>query len=172
MLALHISTPETEEILGSTNTSLLWGFLPKHSVTFRKQSMTALYTQHFCFHFHSASIELSPGWSMLDPQCSAVPQWSLLQDLQGSSSNWKKEKPLFLYCSSFHLWVPLTVAGYAGKQKPGCQNTVRKEMQFSQAEAWQPKHRLRWSRMDLWVSFYVCAIFKCAVNFPPADNPP
>lgn len=59
MLALHINTPENKEILSSTNTSLQWGFLPKHPVKFRKQSITALYPQHFCFHFHSASIELS-----------------------------------------------------------------------------------------------------------------
>lgn len=45
---------------------------------------------------------------MLDPQCSAVPQRSLLQDLQGSSSNLKKEKNLCFcagvyFISDFHL---------------------------------------------------------------------
>lgn len=58
VLAVDISTPVTQrlkQILGSTNMSLQWGCIPKCSVTFRKQSVIALYTQHFCFHFHSAS---------------------------------------------------------------------------------------------------------------------
>ena len=41
-----------------------WQCKPKCSVTFRKRSIIVLYTQHFCFHFHCASIQLSPVWSM------------------------------------------------------------------------------------------------------------
>lgn len=167
MLALHMSTPETKEILGSPNTSLQWGFLPKHPVKFRKQSITALHTQHFCFHFHSASIELSPRWSMLDAQCSAVPQWSLLQDLQGSSSNWKQQN----LCSCTGVYFTTYSCGLCWETKTWMSKYSKK------GNAVFPSRSLAaQAPPEMIKGGFVCLIlrlchFQVCSTFPPADAP-
>lgn len=106
----------------------------------------------------------------LDPQHSALPHSYLLLDLQGTSFNWKQVKSLFLCWNLSHHWVSLTVAGFAGKQKPVCQNMGRKH-NLSNQNLDSPSTDRDDQGWDFCDGFFACVISKCAAIFPPVDNP-
>lgn len=135
---------------------------------FRKWSIITLHTQHFLFSFPQClyiAVTSVKHVYQLDPQYSALPHRHLPQDLQGSSFNWKQVKSLFLCWNFSHHWITLTIAGFAGKQKPVCQNTGRK-CSLSKQNPDSPGTNGDDQGWTFEMGFFVCVIFKCAVKFP------